>query len=45
MLSNASIGIVKEPNQKYCLEIKNENRSYVLASKHEHDFKEWFQSI
>jgi hypothetical protein len=48
MLSNAAISVIP-PNtyksQKFCLEIENENRKYILSTKSEYDLNQWFWAI
>jgi hypothetical protein len=48
MLTNASIQVVDQgtfKGQKYCLEIENENRKYVLSTKSQYDLNQWFWAI
>ena len=48
MLNNASIQVVDQgiyKGQKYCLEIENENRKYVLSTKSQYDLNQWFWAI
>jgi len=40
MLNNASIQVVEQgtyKSQKFCFEIENENRKYVIATKSQYD--------
>jgi hypothetical protein len=45
MLTNATICIVHHPKQKYCFEIENDNRKYLLSTKSEYDLNQWFFAI
>eukprot|EP00347_Sterkiella_histriomuscorum_P016537 403352814 len=45
MLSNAQIATVSIPKQKYCFEIENDNRKYILATKSQYDLDQWVYAI
>lgn len=45
MLSNATICTVSIPKQKYCFEIENDNRKYILATKSQYDLYQWIYAI
>ena len=47
MLSNATIHRLSEAinGKKFCFEIENENRKYILATKSLYDMEEWLYSI
>jgi len=48
MLNTASIQVVDQgtyKGQKYCMEIENENRKYVLSTKSQYDLNQWYFAI
>jgi hypothetical protein len=47
MLNNAKIHLLKETklSQKFCFQIENENRKYILASKSQYDLDQWVFAI
>ncbi|CDW72170.1 leucine rich repeat-containing protein [Stylonychia lemnae] len=48
MLSNATIQIIqmtKLTKQKYCFEIENDNRKYILSTKSQYDLDQWVYAI
>lgn len=47
MLSNATIHILEgtKLSQKFCFQIENENRKYILASKSQYDLDHWVFAI
>jgi hypothetical protein len=47
MLNNASIHILENgpKSQKFCFQIENENRKYVLSTKSQYDLDQWVFAI
>ena len=46
MLSNATIHILENySKQKYCFQIENDNRKYILSTKSQYDLDQWVYAI